>query len=250
MISSTHEEAEARHRLGNCNCGFTADEAIKAGCVFDPVSVSWLPSHCRDEELERQFEYEGLVGTDSDKHDGNENDAHHGNEHHGMAHTNHNSSSGMQMATDGHGQAGWSYFADHAPAGLKPTHLSLETVSRMPPGMFFQASRRWHIARCTWVWLKQQRLRDAERHRVLSGRKGGKGARQEGYREKMAASVWRRNGHDEHEPGHASATVIERRFDTEEHVRHCYRIFLERGPLDELIEGYSVSTRADDADDV
>ncbi|KAF2818570.1 hypothetical protein CC86DRAFT_433404 [Ophiobolus disseminans] len=39
------------HRLHGCDCGETVAEAMALGCKFDALSMTWLPKHCRDDEL-------------------------------------------------------------------------------------------------------------------------------------------------------------------------------------------------------
>ncbi|KAH8893973.1 hypothetical protein GQ53DRAFT_644660 [Thozetella sp. PMI_491] len=42
-----------------CYCGFSITEAKTLGCKYDTLSVSWLPSHCRDDDLTAEFERSG-----------------------------------------------------------------------------------------------------------------------------------------------------------------------------------------------
>jgi hypothetical protein len=42
-----------------CYCGTTIAEARTLGCKFDSLSVSWLPKHCRDDELTAEFDRSG-----------------------------------------------------------------------------------------------------------------------------------------------------------------------------------------------
>lgn len=39
----------------SCTCGTSPDDAISRGCKFDPFALSWLPNHCRDDELIDRF---------------------------------------------------------------------------------------------------------------------------------------------------------------------------------------------------
>ncbi|KAH8812252.1 hypothetical protein F5884DRAFT_636863, partial [Xylogone sp. PMI_703] len=38
-----------------CYCGNSVEQAQSLGCKFVPMSAAWLPSHCRDEYLEEEF---------------------------------------------------------------------------------------------------------------------------------------------------------------------------------------------------
>ncbi|KAH0440863.1 hypothetical protein CcaCcLH18_02206 [Colletotrichum camelliae] len=42
-----------------CSCGSSLAEAKKLDCKYDSLSVSWLPPHCRDDELTAEFERAG-----------------------------------------------------------------------------------------------------------------------------------------------------------------------------------------------
>jgi hypothetical protein len=42
-----------------CRCGSSIAEAQRLGCKYDNLSVSWLPAHCRDDELTAEFERAG-----------------------------------------------------------------------------------------------------------------------------------------------------------------------------------------------
>ncbi|KND86290.1 hypothetical protein TOPH_09081 [Tolypocladium ophioglossoides CBS 100239] len=46
----------------SCNCGATLGEAVAMGCKYDPLSVSWLPPRCRDDELTAEFNQAGPGG--------------------------------------------------------------------------------------------------------------------------------------------------------------------------------------------
>lgn len=43
----------------DCNCGSSIEVAIRNGCRYDSMSTSWLPPHCRDDELLDEFERSG-----------------------------------------------------------------------------------------------------------------------------------------------------------------------------------------------
>ena len=43
----------------SCSCGSTLAEAKAMGCKFDTLSASWLPDHCRDDELTEEFNKAG-----------------------------------------------------------------------------------------------------------------------------------------------------------------------------------------------
>ena len=45
----------AKDNLVGCSCGDSVAEAISRGCKFDPIFTSWMPEHCRDEELITEF---------------------------------------------------------------------------------------------------------------------------------------------------------------------------------------------------
>jgi hypothetical protein len=92
----------------------------------------------------------------------------------------------------------WLYYADWEAT----VPLNLTEVGMIPRGQFFTTSHEWHIAHCTWIWLKQFR---ASRGKV----------------------------------------VVEGRNDREEHIRHCYQMFLKRDPLDSLTTGSGVTLAAD-----
>lgn len=42
-----------------CNCGNSIAEALALDCKYDSLSTSWLPPHCRDDELTELFEKAG-----------------------------------------------------------------------------------------------------------------------------------------------------------------------------------------------
>lgn len=42
-----------------CNCGSSIAEALTLNCKYDSLSTSWLPPHCRDDELTALFEKSG-----------------------------------------------------------------------------------------------------------------------------------------------------------------------------------------------
>ncbi|MCJ1448609.1 MAG: hypothetical protein MMC23_009126 [Stictis urceolatum] len=44
----------------SCSCGgTTVAEAKRRGCIFTPLAIAWLPRHCIDFELAREFDYAG-----------------------------------------------------------------------------------------------------------------------------------------------------------------------------------------------
>ncbi|KAI1370366.1 hypothetical protein F4677DRAFT_364717 [Hypoxylon crocopeplum] len=45
--------------LPPCYCGPTVTDAISKGCKFDSLATSWLPAHCRDDQLTALFEKAG-----------------------------------------------------------------------------------------------------------------------------------------------------------------------------------------------
>jgi hypothetical protein len=45
--------------LNHCNCGNTVKEALSLNCAYDSLATSWLPPHCRDEELTAEFDVAG-----------------------------------------------------------------------------------------------------------------------------------------------------------------------------------------------
>ncbi|KAG8166679.1 hypothetical protein KVR01_002368 [Diaporthe batatas] len=49
----------------SCHCGSTTAEARVLGCKYSPLASAWLPEHCRDDELELEFE---LLGDGPDGH--------------------------------------------------------------------------------------------------------------------------------------------------------------------------------------
>ena len=40
----------------SCSCGPTVEAALAQGCKFDSHALAWLPPHCRDDELTKEFE--------------------------------------------------------------------------------------------------------------------------------------------------------------------------------------------------
>lgn len=47
------------HFVSNCSCGATIQEARALDCVFDVLSLSWLPPDCRDDPLTHEFATSG-----------------------------------------------------------------------------------------------------------------------------------------------------------------------------------------------
>jgi hypothetical protein len=77
-----------------------------------------------------------------------------------------------------------------------------EVAALSDHGGFFTATLQWHIAHCSYMWLKLQR----------ASRTGIK---------------------------------VEARFNTEGHVRHCYKMFLDRAPLDTLVDDFGTTLMGD-----
>ncbi|KAF4827995.1 hypothetical protein CGCTS75_v007923 [Colletotrichum tropicale] len=46
-----------------CHCGSSVSEALDLGCKYDTLSVSWLPDHCREDELVAEFDRAGPNGS-------------------------------------------------------------------------------------------------------------------------------------------------------------------------------------------
>ncbi|ROW08767.1 hypothetical protein VPNG_06408 [Cytospora leucostoma] len=46
-----------------CHCGSSVAEAKALNCTYDTLSVSWLPPHCREDELTAEFDRAGPNGT-------------------------------------------------------------------------------------------------------------------------------------------------------------------------------------------
>ncbi|KAK2591372.1 hypothetical protein QQS21_010932 [Conoideocrella luteorostrata] len=49
----------AHQRTLPCYCGTTLEEAEALGCSYVAMSSAWLPDHCRDAELEAEFDASG-----------------------------------------------------------------------------------------------------------------------------------------------------------------------------------------------
>lgn len=47
----------------SCQCGSSVSEALDLGCKYDTLSVSWLPDHCREDELVAEFDRAGPNGS-------------------------------------------------------------------------------------------------------------------------------------------------------------------------------------------
>jgi hypothetical protein len=43
----------------SCDCGNSTKEAFALGCKYDSLAAAWLPEHCRDDELTKEFERSG-----------------------------------------------------------------------------------------------------------------------------------------------------------------------------------------------
>ncbi|KAL7904451.1 hypothetical protein GGI35DRAFT_463252 [Trichoderma velutinum] len=133
-------------RAIQCSCGSSIDEAMSLGCKYDSLSVSWLPEHCRDNELTEEFNTAGPNGT-------------------------------------------WSYWAD--PEGKNPITLEeIALLADLPQkGGVFYSTVRWHLAHCAFSWRKEYRMR-------------------------------------------AKGLMVEGRYESESHIKHCYRYFVSEEPLD------------------
>lgn len=55
----TNFNSKAPHYVPRCYCGNSAEQARSLGCKYVPVASAWLPAHCRDEFLEREFDHIG-----------------------------------------------------------------------------------------------------------------------------------------------------------------------------------------------
>jgi len=102
----------------------------------------------------------------------------------------------------------WLYVPVDAHLNATGREMSLADVAALPTGRFFASTMRWHVTHCAYVWLKQVRARH---HGARAG----------------------------------PAAQLEKRFDTEEHVRHCLDVFLDRRPLEAMHLGLAVTTAAD-----
>jgi len=56
-------QPSAAERRDACSCGDTLEEAMSQGCRYDELEAAWLPDHCRDDELSREF---SLLGHKAD----------------------------------------------------------------------------------------------------------------------------------------------------------------------------------------
>lgn len=64
LFLSTYIRRKSNHAVGlDCNCGASIDEALSRGCKYDSASTSWLPPHCRDDELLEEFEHSGPLAN-------------------------------------------------------------------------------------------------------------------------------------------------------------------------------------------
>lgn len=55
------QHLERKYRSSNevCDCGKSIEEAQAMGCTYSQMAAAWLPPHCRDEELEEDFNHAG-----------------------------------------------------------------------------------------------------------------------------------------------------------------------------------------------
>ncbi|KAL7621505.1 hypothetical protein AAE478_008829 [Parahypoxylon ruwenzoriense] len=61
-IAKSHNPSErfAAPTYPSCSCGgTTVAEAKRRGCIFTPLAIAWLPSHCVDIELANDFDKQG-----------------------------------------------------------------------------------------------------------------------------------------------------------------------------------------------
>jgi hypothetical protein len=139
-----------------CLCGSSTSEAQAMGCKYDSLSASWLPAHCRDDELTAEFEH-----------------------------------------ASGRPNGEWPYWADRN--GTQP--LDLEQVgllANLPKAQaVFYSTFGWHVAHCAFYWRKEFRMR-------------------------------------------AKGLMLENRYDRENHVEHCYPIFMASIPLDSIGAAFGV----------
>ncbi|KAI1374712.1 hypothetical protein F4677DRAFT_424524 [Hypoxylon crocopeplum] len=65
MVTQSHQQAsqaqypDREPTRKSCKCGDTVAEAIENKCRFDSMALAWLPDHCRDDELTREFDRSG-----------------------------------------------------------------------------------------------------------------------------------------------------------------------------------------------
>ncbi|KAI2637854.1 hypothetical protein GGS26DRAFT_588223 [Hypomontagnella submonticulosa] len=62
FIAQSHNPPErfAAPLYPSCSCGgTTVAEAKRRGCIFTPLAIAWLPSHCVDMELSDDFDKQG-----------------------------------------------------------------------------------------------------------------------------------------------------------------------------------------------
>ncbi|KAI1809292.1 hypothetical protein GGS20DRAFT_572672 [Poronia punctata] len=45
--------------LSDCLCGHTLETALSLDCVYDSLSIAWLPPECRDDALTEKFDHAG-----------------------------------------------------------------------------------------------------------------------------------------------------------------------------------------------
>ena len=55
-LSNSHDHGPIHQ---DCSCGSSYTEAISNGCIFDILSLSWLPARCRDDALTNEFAHAG-----------------------------------------------------------------------------------------------------------------------------------------------------------------------------------------------
>ncbi|XWX00242.1 hypothetical protein V2A60_008262 [Cordyceps javanica] len=48
-----------RASAASCDCGNSTAEALALGCKYDSLAATWLPEHCRNDELTAEFETSG-----------------------------------------------------------------------------------------------------------------------------------------------------------------------------------------------
>jgi hypothetical protein len=57
--SDTLSRNEFKIRVSSCYCGQSVAEARSRGCVYDGLSITWLPPECFDKELTDEFNRAG-----------------------------------------------------------------------------------------------------------------------------------------------------------------------------------------------
>lgn len=55
LASHDHVQTSTNSLVDSCNCGHSIEEAITNKCKYDSLSTTWLPPHCRDDELDEEW---------------------------------------------------------------------------------------------------------------------------------------------------------------------------------------------------